>query len=70
MKYCSNCENKLIEGLKYCFKCGADVETNMSNDNVNHDNNVNVNSNVNDDVNEKAKSNSRLSAGVFDIFMS
>lgn len=26
MKYCSKCEGKLIEGLKYCFNCGADVE--------------------------------------------
>lgn len=24
---CKNCDNKLIEGIRFCLKCGADVET-------------------------------------------
>lgn len=28
MKKCAKCEGKLIEGLKYCFTCGADVAPN------------------------------------------
>lgn len=68
MKYCSKCENQLIEGLKYCFKCGTDVDVNDSN-NVKQEETVTVNTNVNDNVKQNNKTNLRLSSGVFDIFM-
>lgn len=66
MKYCPKCENKLIEGLKYCFKCGADVdEKNVKSHTI-----KNVNEDVNDDVNSNSKNQvkTRLSVEVFDVF--
>lgn len=63
MKVCSKCGNdKLIEGIRYCLKCGADVE----------ETNVKEKSNecVNEDVNDKGKCvvKSRLSVELFEIF--
>ena len=62
MKYCPKCENKLIEGLRYCFKCGADVDTNNVKKNTEKD----VNKNVNESKANKVRT--RMSVEVIDVF--
>jgi len=70
MKVCSKCGNdKLIQGIRYCLKCGADIENNS----VNNEKccvKENVNSCVNKDVNNKDKCvvKTRLSVELFEIF--
>lgn len=65
MKVCRKCGNdKLIEGIKYCLNCGADVEpvdTNHGKCCVNED--------VNKDVNHPEKSiiKTRLSVEVLEL---
>ena len=60
MKSCSKCGNKLIEGLKYCFKCGADVDEKSVKKET---------PNTVKQETKKCKVKSRLSTEVFDNFM-
>lgn len=60
MKTCSKCDNKLIEGLKYCFNCGADVDEKS----VKSSETKNVKKET-----KNCKAKSRLSTEVFDHFM-
>lgn len=69
MKCCSKCGNdKLIEGVRYCLNCGADVEKQCS-DNVKCCAKDKVNADVNHDVNEDGKClvKTRLSVELFEI---
>ena len=66
MKVCLKCGNdKLIEGVRYCLKCGANVEK-EKNHNVNKCVNDDVNKNVNEDG--KCLVKTRLSVELFEIF--
>lgn len=56
MKCCSKCGNeKLIEGVKYCLNCGADLEKNVKCCAKENDNIVNNSVNANDKLIEKIK---------------
>lgn len=69
MKCCSKCGNdKLIEGIKYCLNCGAEVEKCCSDD-VKCCGNEKVNKCVNHDVNEDGKYvvKTRMSVEVLEI---
>ena len=58
MKKCLKCGNeKLIEGVRYCLKCGHNIEK---------DKNNSINKNVNKDGNCVVKT--RLSVELFEIF--
>lgn len=61
MEYCPKCENKLIKGVRFCLKCGTDVESVKKN--------VNKVVKNNDDNGKKCKSKSRLDAQLFDVFL-
>ena len=66
MKVCSKCgNNKLIEGVKYCLNCGADLEKNKS-ENVKCCVKNKTDENVNE--NEKCLVKTRLSVELFEIF--
>ena len=66
MKKCLKCGNeKLIEGVRYCLKCGHNVEKDK-NTNANKSVNKDVNENVNQDGNCIVKT--RLSVELFEIF--
>lgn len=59
MKYCSKCENKLIEGVRFCLNCGADVNS------VKCEAKKTVNKDVKDT--KKCKPKSRLDTRLFDV---
>lgn len=60
MKSCPKCGNKVIEGLKYCFTCGADIDEKV----VKQASTKTVKKEE-----KKCKAKSRLSSEVFEHFM-
>jgi len=66
MKCCSKCGNdKLLNGIKYCLKCGANVEKENVKCCVNDKEENCVNKNVNENGNCLVKT--RLSVELFEI---
>lgn len=63
MKVCTKCGNdKLIEGIRYCLQCGADVENVSTNKDKCCDNKKNEN------ADDKCLVKTRLSVELFEIF--
>ena len=46
-RFCQNCGNKVVSGVRFCSNCGADlgVQSGVDSDNVNNGNFVNNNFN-------------------------
>lgn len=54
MKKCAKCDHELIEGLKYCFNCGEEVDTNDEHNS--------------ESDNKKCQPKTRLDSQVLDVF--
>ena len=66
MKCCSNCGNeKLIEGIRYCLNCGAEVEKDIK---CNCGENCDCNKNKSETKDGKCVVKPRLSVELFEIF--
>lgn len=66
MKCCSKCGNtKLIEGIKYCLNCGAEVKKDVE---CHCDENCECNANKRTKKDDKCVVKTRLSVELFEIF--
>lgn len=66
MKCCSKCGNtKLIEGIKYCLNCGAEVEKNIK---CHCDEKCECNKKESVNKEDKCLVKTRLSVELFEIF--
>lgn len=66
MKCCSKCGNKkLIEGIKYCLNCGAEVEKDVK---CHCGEKCKCNTNKSSNKDDKCVVKTRLSVELFEIF--